>query len=298
MRTILKYSLASVMVAGLVGFASGAAAYTIDGQISDWGVYGTGNDSDWTPNGNQQYAVSDQVNDSLSGGYVYNFTALGGLGSGGQEYDAEAIYLDYDSTYLYYAVVTGRPSTATQYPAGDIAFDFGSDGSWEFGVETRGNNGFDKGDLVAVSSWALGNPIPAAGVTEILSGTVVGGSSADFAYGSKIEDIGRYTYPTYGSGDDNHYVLEGRIALADFSLYAGQDFTIHWTMGCGNDEIHLSSTLPTGGGGCQGGNCGGNEVPVPGTGLLFGGALIGWTLQRRRQRMTVNGTSDEARVPA
>ena len=275
MNKRIRNNIRIAIAAALLGSTPYAMAYTIDGNISDWGVTSTGNASDWTPNSGVEYAVSDQVNSSLSGGYVVNYTAPSNLGYGGQAYDAEAVYLDYDSTYLYYAVVTGRPENVSQYPAGDIAFDFGSDGSYEFGVETRGNNGYSKGDLVQVSNWALGNPYPAAGVTEIQSGSVV--ANTDFVYGSKIEDIGQYIYPYYSSTDDNHYVLEGRIALADFSLYAGQNFTIHWTMGCGNDEIHLASTLP----GTPPGP--GGEVPVPGTGLLLGGSLIGWTLHRRRQ---------------
>ncbi|MCP5142634.1 MAG: hypothetical protein H6926_03335 [Chromatiales bacterium] len=258
----------------LLASTSGAMAYTIDGDIHDWGLNHTGQDSDWTPNSGVSYAVSDQNNNELSGGYVYNFTQLGALGYGDQPYDAEAIYLDFDSTYMYFMVITGRPENVSQYPAGDIAIDFGSNGSWEYGIETRGNNGYAKGDLVAVSNWALGNPYAAAGVTEIQGGTVVSdtGDGNALVYGNKITDIGRYT----SDSDDDHYAIEGRVALADFALYAGQSFTIHWTMGCGNDEIHLSGTMPTPPGG-------GGEVPVPGTGLLLGGTLVGWVIQRRRQ---------------
>ncbi|MCP5141282.1 MAG: hypothetical protein H6980_02875 [Gammaproteobacteria bacterium] len=271
----------TLIAAALFAVANVASAYTIDGDIHDWGLNHTGQDSDWTPNSGVEYAVSDQANDALSGGYVHNFTQLGNLGYGDQPFDAEAIYLDYDSTYMYFMVVTGRSEWQSQYPAGDIAFDFGSDGSWEFGVETRGNNGFDKGDLVAVSNWAIGNPYAQAGVTEILSGTVISdtGDGNELVYGNNIRDIGRYT----NYDDDDHYVIEGKVALADFALYAGQSFTVHWTMGCGNDEIHLASTLP----GTPGG---GGEVPIPGTGLLFGGVLAGWTLQRRR--MLARKTSD------
>ncbi|MCB1735887.1 MAG: PEP-CTERM sorting domain-containing protein [Gammaproteobacteria bacterium] len=286
MNTRIRNSIRIALATALIGGTQCAMAYTIDGNISDWGVYATGHASDWTPNSGVEYAISDQNTNSLyngnsTDGYVVNYSFPHALGYGDQPYDAEAIYLDYDSTYLYYAVVTGRPEGVSQYPSGDIAFDFGSDGSWEYGIETRGNNGYNKGDLVQVSNWALGAIYPEAGVTEIQGGSVV--SSNDFVYGSKITDIGQYTYYS----DDDHYVMEGRIALSDFSLYAGQNFTVHWTMGCGNDEIHLASTLPTGGGGCSGGNCGGggSEVPVPGTGLLFGSALIGWTLHRRRQQV-------------
>lgn len=267
MNMMTHFRTNALIAACMMVIGNSAMAYTIDGQISDWGVTNTGNVSDWTPNSGIEYAVSDQNNNALSGGYVYNYTAPGSLGYGDQPYDAEAVYLDYDSTYLYYAVVTGRPEVTSQYPSGDIAFDFGSDGSFEYGVESRGNNGFSKGDLVQVSSWALGSAYPAGGVSEMQGGTVV--SNEDFVYGSRINDIGAYT----ANADDDHYVLEGRIALSNFSLYSGQDFTIHWTMGCGNDEIHLASTLPNGGG----------EVPVPGTGLLLGSALIGWTLQARRK---------------
>ncbi len=247
--------------------AAGAQAYTIDGDISDWGVTATGQASDWTPNVGVYSAVSDEGTWGLAPG----------AGGGGQAFDAEAIYLDYDSTYLYYAVVTGRQQSETSLPSGDIAFDFNNNGTSELGIETRGNNGYSTGDLVQVSSWSLGNPYPQSGVAEILSGSTQ--TNTDFAYSTTpTQNIGQFTT----NGYEDHYIMEGRIALSEFSLYAGQNFTVHWTMGCGNDEIHLSPgfTIPNSG----------NSVPLPATSWMFGAALIGLVGLRRKQKMASKKT--------
>lgn len=271
MNTLKNLFVASSLILG-----SAAQAYTVDGDLSDWGITATGSASDWTPNSGVYWAVSDEGTWNLAPG----------LAGGSQPYDAEAIYLDFDSTYLYYAVVTGRPENPVdnQYFSGDIAFDFGNNGTSELGIETRGNNGYNQGDLVQVSTWDL--PLVssnlAAGVTEILSGPVQA-AATDFVYSSTpVQNIGQFT----SGGYEDHYVMEGRIALSEFSLYAGQNFTVHWTMGCGNDEIHLDPGITFPGGG--------TSVPLPATSLLFGSALIGMMGLRRRQQKLVEDCEEQS----
>ena len=63
---------------------------------------------------------------------------------GGQAYDAEALYVDYDSSKLYLAMITGHnPAMAngpSSYAPGDFLIDFGRDGVFEYGIKTTGAN--------------------------------------------------------------------------------------------------------------------------------------------------------------
>ncbi len=259
-KSILKAGYAAV----LLSFSSASMAYVVDGDLSDWGITPTGSASDWTPNTGVIYTEEDQHDNFLNPGY------------GGQIYDAEAIYLDWDNDTLYYAVVTGRPQTETHYPSGDIFFDFGSNGSYEFAVETRGNTttesgastvGAAKGDLYLVGTHENGDPYTQSGATELLTGNLV--SSNNLVYSNTpITNLGGF------ASTDEHYVIEGSISLADFSLYTGEDFTVHWTMGCGNDAIDLE----------VGGGLPSTGVPLPATTWLLGVSLIGLGANLRRKR--------------
>jgi hypothetical protein len=257
MDMLIMFSLKStstllVLTAGLA-MSANTLAYTIDGSLSDWGVSQNGNAQDWTPSSGVLFAEEDQHSDYL------------GPGTGGQGFDAEAIYLDWDSTHLYFAVVTGRSEDQSVYPSGDLAFDFGNNGQFEIGIETRGNNGFNKGDLVAVSDWQIAHPHPEAGPTEINAGALL--SSNDLIYSANpVTGIGEWKW-------DSHFVIEGSVALADFALFAGEDFTVQWTMGCGNDLIALSVD----------GGLPGTSVPEPAPVLLMAGSLMLLAVMRRRR---------------
>ena len=116
-------------------------AYTLDGNLADWGLTRTGSVADWTPNSQiKAWAVEDQtggLNTKLTPGY------------GGQAYDVDAQCIDYAAQYLYLALVTGHnsltPNGGNSFAPGDFAFDFGRDGSYEFGLETTGSNGNSQG---------------------------------------------------------------------------------------------------------------------------------------------------------
>lgn len=84
------------VVAGLLasGLSLQASAYSIDANLADWGVTRTGSMADWTPNVSvKAWVVEDQtggINTRLTPGY------------GGQAYDVEALYVDYDVQYLFW----------------------------------------------------------------------------------------------------------------------------------------------------------------------------------------------------
>lgn len=268
-----KKLIGIIAASALAAVSLQASAYTVDGDMSDWGLGFTGNASDWTPNSGVEFTTEDQTGGS--GAYL-------NPGYGGQVYDAEAIYVDWDSSYFYYAVVTGLPENGMQYPAGDIAFDFGANGSYELGIETlttssvdnnghTSKNGVDysagtQGGLYDVSSWSHAVHYTSADPVQIAAGTLL--DTGDLVYSSTaVTNLGQYS-------SDGHYVIEGRIAMSNFSAYLGQDFNVHWTMNCGNDEIILTGSTLTPE----------SSIPAPGTVGLIGLAMLGMAGVVRRRR--------------
>ncbi len=263
-----KTLLHTVLVAGAM-ISANAQAITIDGNLADGGLHRTGQASDWTPdsvlvpNANQ-YAVEDQT----GGAGVRLFP-----GWGGQNYDAEALYVHLTSSHLYVALVTGlSPNTpnnpaANSYGPGDFAIDFGQNGSYEFGVETTGANA---GKVYQVSAWNFGlwdvagnyNPsIPdLAHPTSIKTGSETG--VGNLVYTSvPFSNMGVYTA-------DSHYVIEAAIPLSSFAGYSGK-FDVHWTMNCANDWIMADPDL---------------TIPEPGTLALLPLGLFGLIAMRRRKQ--------------
>lgn len=243
----------------LLVFSLPASAYTIDANLADWGVSRTGNANDWTPNAQTKAWIAEDQ----TGGLGTRLTP----GYGGQAYDVEALYADYDSQYLYLALITGHnPLTSNSggsFAPGDFAIDFGRNGSYEFGIETTGSNGNTQGGVYAVNQWGAGLWGGAnEGPTSILTGELLG--------------LGDVTYTTSGIANmgvhaaDKHFFYEARIPVVLFGAYWGGDpFAVDWTMNCANDSLSIES-VPA-------------AVPEPGTLVLFPlGLGILWLAQRRR----------------
>jgi hypothetical protein len=254
MKTIAMRLRVTIAILGLT-VPFGTFAYTIDGSLSDWGVTATGSASDWIPNAGVESKIEDQNTYYLNPGW------------GGQNYDAEALYLDWEGNTLYFALVTGKDPSSSHLRWGDLAFDFGNDGSYELGIETLGNGSFTTGGLYQVSNWRMAS-FSQSGVWDIKSGVLLDNTNLVVNY-SPVYNMGQY------SSSHKHYIMEGSVSLDNFSAYANQQVNVHWTMRCGNDAIDLLSQVnitPTG-------------VPLPGTALLYVPLLagLGFISRRRRQ---------------
>lgn len=225
------FTILTLLAGILILNATNALAYIIDGSLSDWGVtpgiYGS---SDWTPNPGIFYNVED--NDPA--------VSYLGPGYGGQKFDAEAIYIDSDSTNLYFSIVTGLSkdgavSGSTTYYPGDIALDFGLDGFYEYGIDTNGDGSFTKGTLYSVTSWGNGIWGGIGAPTNIITGSeILNPSDTNLVYNK--------TY--YGNGNGNHYVIEGYMPISAFGSNWDESFKAHWSMTCANDFIE-TEVFPT-----------------------------------------------------
>ena len=251
-----KLSLIILLFVGFMFQAGLAHAYTFnpgfiaDGKLNEWGVTpGAFGASQWVPNAGIFYTEEDQ-SPNVSGGYL-------NPGYGGQAFDAEAMYAAYDSTNLYFAIVTGKtPGDTNGYRPGDIAFDFGKNGSYEYGIETTGSN---SGKLYSVSSWHLSGWDHTTPTEMDQHGNSLG--IGPLVY-NQVEDANHHDIYL---GD--HYVIEGYIPISYFGSAWNQGFTMSWTETCGNDVIKLNVT-PT---------------PEPATMMLFGMGLAGLGVLRKRQ---------------
>lgn len=244
----------------MLAIASPVSAYVIDANLADWGVQQSGAAYDWLPNAQ----IKAWVSEDQTGGLHTRLTP----GYGGQAYDVEAFYLDYDAQYLYLAMVTGHnpltPNSGGSFAPGDFAIDFGRDGSYEFGIATLGS-GKVQGGVYRVSQWGAGLWGAAnEGPTSIVSGNLLG--LAQLAYSTTgINNMGVYTA-------DSHFMYELRIPTSLFTVYWGQqDFNVHWTMNCANDSLQVST--------------GTQFVPEPGTLTLFPLGLIGMLWLSRKGRV-------------
>lgn len=249
-----------------------AAAYTIDGDLSDWGVDLTGNwslNDTWVPNSGVEFIVEDNADPRWDA--TYNGVHIQGTGSnytryyedqvycthygkymtepiGGEYYDIEAKYFDEDSDYIYIAMVTSMDPDGEGDPEpGDFSLDLDGDDStgeygYEYGVALHTSGTVQQWNITYLPDWAQPYYCEENAPGKIL-GLGTGGYYNGTANGAYFRNA---TYPPDDQGEPN-WVIEmaipkDKVGMAGKSLKDDEPFpkALYACDTCGNDKIKNS----------------------------------------------------------
>jgi len=242
-----------------------ALKYTIDGDLSDWGVDLTGdwslNDT-WIPNNGVWYIVEDN-NDpdrvwyapgvhikGVAPGvedydeppvYVPAYGRYAPPPIGHERWDIEAMYADEDDDFIYIAVVTSQDPAGTSLDKpGDLALNLDGDDTtgeygYEWGIYTTGPN---QSKIIYLPDWSVAYDAPGR-IVGILPGGKVNGTAIMVYTRNSTSN-----YPPDDHGRHN-WVIEIAIPKTSVgvkgSIFYEPPFPkkIHLGENCGNDTIDI-----------------------------------------------------------
>ncbi len=210
------------------------AAYTIDGDLNDWGV---------NPANNSWYATSPAKS------AVENWRAgpnSDSISPGIEECDIEAMYVDEDENgpYIYIAIITSMPPEGFDYSCGgstvhlitgDLALDLDNDGIYEYGVKLTEDSRTVSGKIGDV----FRDPTWVKITTECAQSQL---SFSNIKNGTRTGDA-TVVYQGYADWpQDNgaaNYVIEMRIPKSALGISAQGDVDLCATVSCTNDVIMI-----------------------------------------------------------
>ncbi len=308
--------LLSVVLAAAVPL-SAQAAISIDGDISDWDLSSDG----WTPSTGSD--ISYVIDDYKSDGSRYKDSSSSSTQyinrnpGGGQDYDAEAMYLKLEASTLFLAIRTGLSPNDPDWKAGDIFFDLNGDAASTSytNITNDGSPGSYAADEHAVSEATSGTgngyEYGLVVVDHGANDPYIDGNSWDVA---DLYNVNRWNlggaypdedHPASGNagsylnsntlayaGANGEYVIEAAINLMDStgnnynafgqslidSIDNGTDINVHWNPLCNNDWIQFTGTLAGGGGGS-------NQVPEPAPLALLAIGFVGMAARKKYQKV-------------
>jgi len=272
---IMTLSL-TVIALAVMTMSAAALKYTIDGNLSDWGVDLTGNwslNDTWVPNDGIEFIVENNYDpDTPTYAWNYNYTQdprfqgvhIKGVAPnytvydepvvwcpgleryvaepyGGEIYDLEAKYLDQDNDYIYVAIVTSVPPDAEGVGApGDLALDLdGNESTGKWGYEY----GVKLGTKTGLTQWEIGY-LPDWIEPSVIPDNRPGIFKDYQSGGGKTGDaIGAYVLgPTCTEGPfmdrgEPTYIIEMAIPKSAVSGTTPTHGMIHICDACGNDTI-------------------------------------------------------------
>jgi hypothetical protein len=279
---VLRMTLVA-LGAVLVCSSSPASVFTIDGNLSDWGInLGSGNHFTYASGYGYTYpgsaTVPQQGSTIISGNTVVydledsnddsNSYQVGPL-YGGQNYDAEALLVSVVGSDLYIGIATGqRPDNgATYYGPGDISI---TKGTKTWGIEVGGGGGTTTLPSPATivggqngTTYTLdsnGNTTLATSISTQKAGSIwdggawkagIGGSGLVDAQlnggGTFLAQLGADSYIyNFSASLGQHAMIE--LAIPNYQTVFGSNLggaTIAWAPSCGNDQLSLSVVIPS-----------------------------------------------------
>ena len=197
----------------------------------------------------------------------------GSLGEGGEKFDLEGLFVNFDNDYMYVALTNSygmsvtSSSWGTTFRQGDIFFGFGGEiNTFAIDVST--------GNLVSVNSWAYIQNLDGSyysnttirnrvGAFEAVDFSVLGSANQAETFWPGLETDP--LLPDATNGDT--YVFEWKFDRSLLGWDGVSNIFFHTTLGCGNDLIEYDFVA----------------IPEPGTMILLGLGLFGAGILARRK---------------